>query len=214
MAEEWLYYKPEFLAYWTLDESSGVIANDAVYSNDGTLVNGPEWQPAGGQIDGALSFDGDNDYVSLPSVFNPTDGPFSIAAWVQLDAKLGSVNQVIIQQEGTSGRTLLYRDAITDKLGSYLGGVGSLSDTAVFATTGQWHHVCVTYDGAVVEFYIDGLEDGSSSVTAETETSGFRLGAHKTPSPNSEYWSGLIDDVRIYERILSASEVLMLAGSE
>jgi len=148
----------------------------------------------------------------LSGILNPATTPFTISVWARLNTKLGTANQIILQQEGTSGRSLLYRDAATDKLGSYLGGVGTLSGTAVFADTDQWHHVCITYDSTTLKLYVDGVEDGSRTIVAESETSGFRLGAHKSPSSAYEYWDGFIDEVRIYERALSGSEVMMLAG--
>jgi len=217
MAADWLYgscCRADLAGYWALNDKTGAIAVDNVAGNNGTLVNFPtdDSQWASGKFGGALTFDGTEDYVSLPNIFNPSATPFTLSAWVRLDTKQGSVNQVIVQQEGSNGRTLLYRDAVTDKLGCYLGGVGNLSDTAVFATTDQWHHVCVTYDGTI-KFYIDGAADGSSTAAAESETSGFRLGAHKTPTSSSEYWAGLIDDVRMYEKALSYEEIQYLSGA-
>jgi len=200
-------------AWWKLDDGSGTTAADSSSNNHhGTLINSPYFHPSFGRLDGTLRLDGIDDYVSLPNVFNPAQTPFTISAWVRLNTKLGTNTQSIFQQEGTNGRGLLYRDAATDRLGCYLGGVGTYSGTAVFATTDQWHHVCMTYDGAMVKLYVNGAEDGSRTVAAESETSEFRLGGHKAPSSALDYWDGFIDEVRIYERALSASEVLMLAG--
>ncbi|GAI23490.1 unnamed protein product, partial [marine sediment metagenome] len=54
-------------------------AND----NDGTVYGDPAWQPEGGMVDGALQFDGIDDYVSTPFVLNPADGKFSVFVWIK-----------------------------------------------------------------------------------------------------------------------------------
>ncbi len=93
LAEHLLTY-PGAVAYWKFDETEGSITYDSIGDNDGILNGGPLWQPAGGQIDGALAFDGTDDYVSTPFVLNPATGAFSVFAWI----KGGAPGQVIISQ--------------------------------------------------------------------------------------------------------------------
>jgi concanavalin A-like lectin/glucanase superfamily protein/PA14 domain-containing protein/peptidase C25-like protein/BACON domain-containing protein len=203
-----LAYRPQTLvSYWQLDETSGTMANDAAGDNDGTLMGDPTWQPSGGKIEGALDFDGLDDYVSLPNILNPAYDSFSVFAWVKLDAKEGTITQTILQQEGMNGRNWLSRISSSDKLHCYLGGESTFSDTAVFANTGEWHHVGLTYNGTTLKIYIDGQEEASNDVTAESATGNMRLGAHAAPSSDREYWSGLIDDVRFYNYSLNAVQI-------
>ncbi|UCG59084.1 MAG: cadherin-like domain-containing protein, partial [Phycisphaerales bacterium] len=71
------------VAHWKLDESSGSTAYDSAGHNHGTTDGGPVWLPAGGMMDGALSFDGVDDYVGLPigSVINSLTN-CTFATWV------------------------------------------------------------------------------------------------------------------------------------
>jgi RHS repeat-associated protein len=201
------------VAHWKLDEASGGDAQDAS-GNDktGTLSGSPTpvWQPSDGRINGALEFDGVDDYVSLPNVVNPYSDSFSAFAWVRLDSYNGQGAQVILQQEGDNGRHWLTRVS-NNKLMSNVGGYVE-SNTAVFANAnlGEWHHVGLTCNGTTLTLYIDGQENGSDTVNPDSETANMRLGAHK--SHTDKYWDGLIDEVRIYDRVLSAEEICLLAG--
>ncbi|MHC4158980.1 MAG: hypothetical protein ACYSSO_07855, partial [Planctomycetota bacterium] len=68
------------IAHWKFDEGSGSTAYDSAGDNDGTLVNGPVWTT--GQIGGALSFDGVDDYVNISSFSMPQDS-FTIQMWIK-----------------------------------------------------------------------------------------------------------------------------------
>jgi len=84
------------IAHWALDEAEGAVAYDSAGVNDGILNGGPLWQPTTGQIDGALVFDGTDDYISTLFVLNSEDGPFSVFAWI----KGGAPGQAVLSQIG------------------------------------------------------------------------------------------------------------------
>jgi N-acetylneuraminic acid mutarotase len=86
---------PTLLAHWAFDETEGSVAYDSAGQSDATVIGVPEWQPAGGAVDGALEFDGAT-LVAAGSVLNPSDGPFSVFAWI----KGGAAGQAIISQVG------------------------------------------------------------------------------------------------------------------
>jgi len=157
----------------------------------------------------ALEFDGVDDYVSLPNVVNPGSDSFSAFVWVRLDNKEGTDSQLILHG-GVTGRGWLYRIPSSDKLGSYLGAESTISETAVFANTGEWHHVGLTYNGTTLKLYIDGQENASNDVVGESSASDMLLGCHIVPSATHEYWNGLIDEVTMYDRVLSEGEIQAL----
>jgi hypothetical protein len=193
-------YDPALIARWRLDEAKGTIAADRAGTNNGTLVGEPIWQPVGGQRNGALQFDGLDDYVSTPFVVDPAKGVFSVFAWVKGVAP----GQVILSQAG--GANWLSAEAGSGRLMTQLspppGGrvkAQPLSSQAVI-TDGAWHRVGFVWDGSNRILYVDDVEVARDSQTGLTaSTGGLYIGAGSTLAPGS-FWKGLIDDVRIYNR--------------
>jgi hypothetical protein len=185
------------MAYWKLDEAEGTIAADKVGTNDGTLVGSPVWQPAGGKLGGALLFDGVDDYVDTPFVLNPADGPLSVFAWV----KEGAPGQAILSQAG--GANWLMAAAPDGALMTELKGAGRTAPfvSPVSITDDMWHRVGLTWDGISRVLYVDGVEvaRGTQGQLASS-TGGLYIGTGSTMTPTS-FWQGLIDDVRIYDRV-------------
>jgi hypothetical protein len=185
------------MAHWKLDETEGMIASDSAGQNDGTVIGVPAWQPADGAVDGALEFDGTT-FVVTESILNPSDGAFSVFAWV----RGGTAGQAIISQVG--GANWLMVDAsgvlITELKNAGRFGTPLFSDTVV--TGGPWHRVGFTWDGAIRSLYVDDV-----LVAQDTDTGladghgGLNIGCGKDMTPGS-FWSGLIDDVRIYNRVV------------
>jgi len=202
-------YDPTLIAHWPLDEAQGGIAYNSATDCDGTLMDGPVWQPDGGVMAGALQFDGIDDYVSTDFVLNPADGPFSVFAWI----KGGDPGQVIISQAERTvfsvtlpGSTWLSTDPAEGKLMTELktpgrdGGVPIESQCVI--TDGAWHHIGFVWDGSYRYLYVDRAEvakDTESFSILESSRGGLNLGAGKNLDAAS-FFSGLIDDVRIYTR--------------
>jgi len=190
-------YDPMLMAYWKLDETSGTTAADSAGSNDGTLAGDPTWQPADGRIGGALLFDGSDDYVTTEFVLDPSKGPFSVFAWI----KGGAPGQVILSQ--TDGANWLVADAVSGALATELKSGGRfksslLSKTVI--TDGEWHRVGLVLDGADRSLYVDGVEAAKDTQPAIAPSiNGLYIGAGSKLTAGA-FWSGLIDDVRIYNK--------------
>ncbi len=195
-------------AHWRLDELGGVIATDSagVANYDGILVGEPVWQPEGGMIDGALAFDGINDYVSTDPILNPADGDFSVLAWV----KGGAPGQVIVSQE--AGTSWLMVDIVDGALGTNLrtpATVGRNAEPAgpplictTVVTDGDWHRVGFVRDGSERVLYVDGIEAARDTAeTLESADGGLYIGAASALELDG-FFSGLIDDIRIYNRVV------------
>ncbi|MCU0917178.1 MAG: LamG domain-containing protein [Planctomycetes bacterium] len=184
------------IAYWKLDEASGVAAADSVGTNHGTLMGNPIWQPTGGKVKGALQFDGIDEYVSTPFVRDPSQGPFSIFAWVKGRAP----GRVILSQKGGANWLLTAPDGtlMTELMAP--GRSGKPLRTPAVITDDAWHRVGFVWDGSNRSLYVDGIEvarDTQASLAASA--GGLYLGVGSTLAPGT-FWSGLIDDVRIYDR--------------
>ncbi|MHC4434617.1 MAG: outer membrane protein assembly factor BamB family protein [Planctomycetota bacterium] len=201
-------------AYWNLDETEGDIANNSAGAEDGVLFGGPQWRPAAGKSNGALEFDGIDDYVSTAHIMSPADGDFSVFAWI----KGGAPGQVVISQEG--GANWLMTDSVDGTLKTDLRQPGTTGRGAsppgpplscsVTVTDGEWRLIGFVRDGSNRILYADGIEVArDTAASLESSGGGLYIGAGANLEPGSLF-SGLIDDVRIYQTALSAEEVAAL----
>ena len=198
LSEYWLT-RPGAVAHWKLDETEGSVAQDSAGNNDGTANGEPTWQPESGIVDGALQLDGVDDYISTGFVLNPADGPFSVFVWI----KGGAPGQAVLSQIGHVN--WLCADTLEGKLTTGLKATGRaaalLSQTII--TDGDWHRVALVWDGSHRTLYVDDVAEAEQEQTnlAGSEN-GLYIGAGKAMEPGT-YWSGLIDDVRIYNRAVT-----------
>ena len=191
------------VAHWNLDETEGSIAHDSAGSRDGILNGNPVWRPAGGRVAGALEFDGTDDYVSTPFVLNPAGGPFSIFAWI----KGGTPGQVILSQIGGANWLCVHPSdgKLMTRLSHPPGGRAAPQPlvSEFIITDGEWHRVGFVWDGSQRLLYVDDVEVATDTEgTLEGSTGGFHIGAGNTLDAGS-FFSGLIDDVRIYDRAVT-----------
>ncbi|MFQ5800074.1 MAG: MBL fold metallo-hydrolase, partial [Bacteroidota bacterium] len=145
------------IAHWKLDETEGTIAHDSAGDKDGTLKGEPVWQPTGGKVNGALQFDGVDDYVSTPFISNPANGKFSVFAWIKGDTP----GQVVISQ--IDGANWLLADPAEGKLMTSLSPPAGrfvppplVSEFVI--TDGDWHRIGFVWDGSYRTLYVDGAE--------------------------------------------------------
>ncbi len=206
---------PEMVAYWKLDEAEGGVAQDSAGDKHGVLSGNPVWLHNAGKVRGALQLNGVDDYVSTPFVLNPADGPFSAFIWV----RAGAEGQAIISQaSGTgTGRDWLAADVEDGRLMTDLrapGPQGSPLVSEFVISDGDWHHLGLVWDGSRRRLYADGTEqvrDNKPQNGLDSADGGLYFGAGNGLDPNT-FWSGLIDDVRIYDRALSAEAVSQLTN--
>jgi len=201
-SEDWLK-DFSLIAHWKLDETEGTIAHDSAGSNDGTINGNPLWLPTGGKVDGALQFDGIDDYVSTPFLLNPADGVFSVFAWI----KDGADGQVVLSQIG--GANWLSADPSEGKLMTGLRPPAGrfappplVSESVI--TDGIWHRIGFVWDGSNRILYVDDVEVAKDTQAGlASSQGGLHFGAGKGLEAGS-FWSGLIDDVRIYNRAVTS----------
>jgi hypothetical protein len=191
-------YDPHLLGHWALDETEGMFTADSVSENDGIVLGNPAWQPEGGYVQGALQFDGIDDVIVVKSVLNPAEGPFSVFAWI----KGGQPGQVIISQQGGANWLLVDADGklMTDLMGASRTSTSLYCETVI--TDGQWHRVGFVWDGSQRTLYMDDLQVATDIQGSLTGSSGgLSIGA----GPGNQvgtFWSGMIDDVRVYDRVV------------
>lgn len=210
---EYLFVYPWTVAYWKLDETEGNVAHDSAFDHNGTLVNGPLWQPSGGILDGALQFDGIDDYVSTDFVLNPAVSRFSVFVWI----KGGAPGQVILSQ--IDGANWLSADPLEGKLMTELKPPKHPRSTSTLPplvsetiiTNGDWHYIGFVWDGTHRTLYVDGVMVAEDTQNAlGNSNNGLYIGTGKGMELGT-FFSGFIDDVRIYNVALTTDEVASLA---
>jgi hypothetical protein len=208
------------IAHWPFDEGSGsVTANTLDASYNGTL-DGATWE-ATGQSGSAIRFDGIDDRVSIPGGFNISGSAFTIALWFKADDF--DVNDARLISKATSTATedhlwMLGTNSNGDiYLRARLGTQGTTDtlhgDSGVLPTQ-QWVHAALVYDGSALRIYQDASLVGSQvkTGTVDTDTNvGVAIG-NQPAGAGSTPFDGVIDEVRIYDRALSVSELQQLMG--
>ena len=205
------------VGYWKLDDGTGTsVADSSGGSHTGTFVNSPTWT-ATGRINGALTFGGTTAAVSVPGTGNLADlylTGMSISAWIQPTSAGGGGKGRILDKaywmlRMGSANTLEF---IADQWSTTF---AQRTSTATIGTS--WQHVAVTWTGSQtgtnIHIYINGvLADGASVNAAGTASSdaGLALKIGNNTSGNRGF-AGSLDDVRIYNRILTSTEIQALA---
>ena len=211
------------VGYWKMDEGTGTtIIDSSTNSNTGTLTNGPNWSSDTknpsyyGSDPRSLSFDGIDDLVGLPSISNisyPT-----IGTWIKT-TQAPTDNTQIIQRDDPYGRVWQFRMNSSGFLETIFFNTSQIPGFATSTTTrindGNWHYIAATWDGTTIKNYIDGVVDGTGSFSGSLSTASaiIQIGSPNTAFPlwtGGPYFSGLLNDVRFYNRALSTTEITAL----
>jgi hypothetical protein len=214
------------VGWWMLKDGSGTSAADASgYGNIGTLQNSPTWVTTG-RNGGGLTLNGTSQYVDAGNAsglnFERTQ-PFSVTAWVyvlpgspEYEAILSKRNAVnpfqgFVLSDNTGANQLVAVLYGTDS------GQIQLYSPSNSLSPSAWHHVAMTYNGSSVatgvELYIDGVNQTLSVSyngldASMLNSSDMKIGTDVTSGGTD--FGGTLDDVRVYNRALSANEVLSL----
>jgi fibronectin type 3 domain-containing protein len=192
---------------WALDESSGTTAADqSGKGNAGTVANGT-WVTSG-KFNNALSFNGSNTMVSVAdsATLDLTTG-MSVEAWVRPSIAGGWRTAVVKEQPGN----LVYGMYASTDTGRpsaevFVGGATRSIQGPSALPTLVWSHLAATYDGTTLRLYLNGAQVAqlAASGSIATSSSPVRMGANSIWGENL---NGQIDEVRIYNRALSAAEI-------
>jgi len=197
---------PDLVGWWAFDETSGTTAYDSSgHGNHGTLQGDPQW--VAGWTGGALEFDGDGDYVDVGSVGISGVDQRTLAGWAKASTtNIPNWTSVFgFAPDGDTDGT--YFDIEVDDAGNYVTYVGSWEGIFGPVDT-HWHHFAATYDGSGGSWYLDGqLIDSSSGAIGTIDQ--VRIGARLS---NKNYFAGLIDDIRIYNKALTLAEIKKLVA--
>ncbi|HVK56083.1 MAG TPA: LamG-like jellyroll fold domain-containing protein [Burkholderiales bacterium] len=195
------------VAAYSFDEGGGsTVADRSGKGNKGTLSDA-SW--ANGRFGKALSFNGSSSRVNIEdSASLDLSKGMTLEAWVYPTATMSGWRTIIMKE--LPGNASYYLYANTDKnqpsSAVYVGG-----ERTVFAgkslPLNTWTHLAATYDGATQRFFMNGAQVASRQQTGSIAVSEGRLRIGGNRIWNNEYFKGLIDEVRIYNRPLTATEI-------
>lgn len=209
-------------AYWKMDGSGSTIQDSTTFNNSGTLLNGAMQTASGAPVNymnpRSLWLDGTNDYALVPNTTNFPSGNAArtISLWMRQEAltsqaalvSLGNGNtasqKFIVMMGSEGGQTYLFTDGVNESNNITLSG-------SQIPTTGAWHHVAFVTDGSAWQYYLDGTlrKSGTFAVALNTVTNDVEIGARHDIATG--YFDGMLDEVRIYNRALTAAEVAAFA---
>lgn len=227
----------DLLAYWPMDDNNSTTLTSDISGNshNGTASANTESLSAPGIIDTCFDLAGtdaveisDNDSLSFTN--DTADSPFSISAWVCVEAASGSYQMILTKFDGTTGST--------DREWRFYLGLGALvlnqydentkaraAIQTINALSNGWHHVVYTYDGTGgtsaadgMNFYIDNIlqidvtrsvlegytamRDGSTKIVIGAE--------YGSAGTLTDFWADKIDDVMLFSKCLTATEISAL----
>jgi len=168
------------------------------------FLHGATSQPAG-KVQGALNFNGTSSYVDAFDPLDPTT--YTIEAWV--NPRTVRYMSILFRTDGAGGRSQQLRIAADGRFEHYtFDGAGkSVKGTTVVAAN-QWYHVAGVVDGGLMRLYVNGVQEGTPVSVGTLWTGGDRywIGA----SDGGGSFDGFIDEVTMYTRGLTASEILSI----
>ena len=207
---EGMYYEQ---GHWKFDEGSGSV----VYSSgDDSLVGilhnmSPSSWTTDGKYGSALSFDGYDDYVSVPFIVNPYDCSLSAFAWVKspTERSLFTVRRIISQADSDNGSCSWLTQNAYGYLSTFL---YQNSDNSFFTSSFKiaddtWHHVGVIVDHQYITLYADGSVVAQAVHEGAIAASTGQMLIGTNPGASDKFWLGQIDDVRVYSFPLSSRQI-------
>ncbi|MAX26313.1 MAG: hypothetical protein CMJ19_17615 [Phycisphaeraceae bacterium] len=213
-AYEYVDLNSDLCGWWPLNQRVGKLVLDHTkYNNKGTIVGSPKQKK--GRIGSAMAFNGINDGVQVPYNVNLNGASFAITAWVCPEKPL-TKRAIISSSSGMSGgyrlmiinNTSVFRWYLVLAKGSGWEYIGSPVDMPVVPN--RWTHLAATYDATTgnVCLFVNGVRVTGpwSKSYVPNAASIFCIGKR---SDTSEFkFKGMIDDVRVYSRALTESEIL------
>ncbi len=202
---------PNLIGHWTLDDGAGTVAKESTGKGvDGALFGNPTWSTMGVN-GGCLLFDGVDDYVFIDGRWRIP--AYTMSVWFRCDspgqrdilsAYERGVQHGVLVELGADGRIrFLHRFPLGTAGGTSIYSTGNAGD-------GQWHHVAVTKAKTEIVLYLDGVKAASgadSSVFNPTDYFSLAVGTLDNERALARMWIGAIDDVCIYDRVLTPAEL-------
>jgi len=195
------------VAHWGFEEGKGEISEDLSGNRHDAVIKGATWEKGG--IGFCLSFDGADNIVEVKHAKDLSmKDALTIMFWIKASGSNNCWQNIIRKWSADNRNYGIYLNISSGQLcwtASYTESSSPFNDAAssFMAWDDSWHHIAVVFDGSEqrITFYVDGSEQGSADA-------GFQeLKTNDAPLAIGDHFPGLIDEVKIYNRCLSADEI-------
>jgi hypothetical protein len=201
------------VGWWKLDESSGTNAADSSGNGNTGRLSGGTWQPTGGHIAGAIHLNAGN-VVNCGTGASLNTPSVTVAFWMKPDAVASVIPLDKLPNTGAVGYAVKLRDtgSIWFRVGAEAGAAIDVYGANGIYSSGVWTHVACTFDSqtGAMKMYVNGVLENHQptyTVSLNASNTAFRLGSV------AEQYAGLLDDVRVYDVVLSASDIQAVMNS-
>ncbi|MEK7089623.1 MAG: LamG domain-containing protein, partial [Patescibacteria group bacterium] len=201
------YGDPSLVGYWTFNEGSGATSTDVSgHGNNGAWNGtlGSQWVT--GKVGAyAGQFNGTDNKVTSGNITVGTN--MTISIWIYKNTS--TVQNSFFSNRSGFGQVYfgLYQP-MQVFLYNNNGSPPGIFSASNAVQIGQWQYIVATSDGLTIKFFVNGLLIYTTNQTRNASTGAVGIGWD--PAIGTEFWDGRIDDVRIYNRVLSAAEILAL----
>lgn len=189
-------------------------ANDlSTKGNNGAVVGAIPTKDRHGNVNSAYQFNGESDYIQLGNIKTIGFGgftPYTFTAWVKPDT-LGGI--VVSKWNGGVSAGWYLRVKPSGNVTSYRNVVPWSIDSVDPIEFNQWHHLLTQYDGSTLYIYVDGelvAQQAFTSHPNDVQTN-VLIGANHHQYEVNGFFQGAIDEVRVYDRALTATEIEFLS---
>lgn len=200
--------------HWALDEGAGSTAGDAGPNGSAlTLSEGTTW--TSGVSGSALRFDGEGQHAETDGPVLDTTGSYSVSAWVSLDELPGNY-ATAVSQDGRRQASPFYLQYGRGAFAFSTPGE-QRARLAITPETGRWYHLVGVRDGASneIRLYVDGKPASTATAGPNHLGSGpLAVGRAQWNGTDTDFWNGGVDEVRAYDRALTAEEVSALHAEQ
>ena len=202
--------RPAIEACWLLDGSG-----DDISANGWTLsfIGNPTFMRGHSGL--ALSLNGVDQYAQTTGTVADTSRPFSISAWVVWNG--GSSNPSSFISQGAPGSSVFYLGK--DKTAGFTFALKrtraqvTKAESSTALPSNTWYHVVGVFTGKEIKLYVNGEQADAKSMHEVYSAPGpMILGADLSDDNRSNYWGGLIDEVKVFNRAISDAEVAAMAA--
>jgi len=201
------------IGHWGFNEGVGMVAVDTTGNNaPAQLINGPQWSEIG-KIQGSLNFDGIDDYVTLGTSAFELSTELTVAFWMRpSDMDFTGYHAIIQRGAWVYPFTVTFRDRSLQTCIRTASGTDWLASNAVIQPD-RWYHVALTREDGARVMYLDGeidITDPTPPGGLLAAGAGYETTVGAWQAVGGAYFKGHIDDLRIYNAALSASDIRQL----